>query len=162
MRVLDLFCGSGGAATGYARAGWEVCRVLGQKRRRLAEARLAEVPHLGVADLARLLEQAETHPFLAGVNDRKWRANFGWLVATEGKGWAAIIEGSYAPKADKAAPQPAATCEACSKPSTGLLDGVRTCGECYLKATQAEGANFTERVRGWFKAKGLTAKVEAA
>ena len=27
MRLLDLFCGAGGAATGYARAGWEVVGV---------------------------------------------------------------------------------------------------------------------------------------
>lgn len=57
--------------------------------------------------------------------------------------------------AEQAAPK--SKCAACDKDATGKLDGVATCSDCYLEATQHDGANFVERVRGWFAVKGLRA-----
>lgn len=118
------------------RAGWQACTVLNKPRKSSALARLAE-GKLDLAAVAKALEAAEGHAFLAGKNDRGWRASFDWL--TSPKGWASIIEGAYAAPASRAVTEPVTPpCVGCGKPSAGHVWSAEhpACLDCQREAVQ--------------------------
>jgi len=73
------------------RAGWIVSRLpVTAKRRRYTRARLKEV---GIDGWRAQLAEAESQPFLAGVNDKGWRVDLEFFASESG--WTRIAEGKY-------------------------------------------------------------------
>lgn len=73
-------------------------KVVSDARKKAIKARLES---FSLEDFRTVFENAESSSFLKGKNDRKWSANFDWLIAD--KNIVKVLEGNYADKGRKEA-----------------------------------------------------------
>ena len=73
-------------------------KVVSDARKKAIKARLETY---SLEDFKTVFENAESSSFLKGKNDRKWSANFDWLIAD--KNIVKVLEGNYADKGRKEA-----------------------------------------------------------